>query len=128
MTTEEPHLLSPHGDPAAHGRLKIMVVILVASVLAMWGVVLGTALDMVNTGEVTPLTALLTLVSLVLAVVGALRRVLSGSNATVPFSLAAAGFAFASWQWGFPYTPGRVAAASALAAVAAVTLLRARPK
>ena len=128
MTTEEPHLLAPHGEHAAHGRLKIMVVILVALVLAMWGVVLGTALDMVNTGEVTPLTALLTLMSLVLAVVGALRRALSGSNATVPFSLAAAGFALASWQWGFPYTPGRVAAASALAAVAAVTLLRARPK
>ena len=128
MTTEEPRLLSPHDDPSVNGRLKIMVVALVALILAMWGVVLGTAYDMVNTGEVTPLTALLTLVSLVLVVVGALRRALSGSNATVPFSLAAAGFAIASWQWRFPYTPGRVAAASALAAVAAVTLLRARPK
>ena len=60
------------------GRIRLRVLACIALALGVaplapfCGPVFGTAYDMVNTGEVTPLTALLTLVSLVLVVVGAL--------------------------------------------------------
>ena len=105
-----------------------MVALLVGLVLVMWAVISAAAFQMVNDGEVTVLAALFTLLAVILTVVAALRRVLSESPATVPFCLAAASFALASWQWGYSYSPGRLAIVSAFAAVAAVTLLRARSK